>query len=93
MTGPPPGFKTDVVRTRRIVFRVLMTAGIGTIALAIALGIAFDPLLYVIALAGVGDLVFAWMIASGRIKPRPSDPAAAEAAEADPSYNPYARED
>ena len=52
-----------------------------------------------IAALGLFDLVLAWLFASGRIGPQSARRAAAEAgdaaaiAEADRSYNPYARED
>ena len=81
-------------QSRSIVATALTFSGIATIGVAIALGIAIDPLLYLVALVGLADLVFARLFATGRIGGASSDPAtAAAAAEADPSFNPYARED
>ena len=72
----------------------LTFSGIATIAVAIVLGIAVEPFLFAIALVGVADIVLARLFASGRLgggSPQTGD--AAAAAQADPSYNPYARED
>ena len=91
---PPPTTPANPRQTRAVVATTLTASGIATIAVAIGLGIALDPLLYLVALVGVADLVFARLFASGRLGSAPSDPAgAAAAAQADPSFNPYARED
>ena len=79
---------------------VLRVSGVLTVLLGIVLGIAVDQVLFAVAAIGLIDFVMAWLFASGRIGPdaqRPRDAAAqddaAAAAEVDPSYNPYARED
>lgn len=80
--------------SRRIIATTLTATGVLTLVIAIVLGIVIDPLLFTLVLVGLFDLVFARLFASGRIggaDPGPTE--AAVAAEADPSYNPYARED
>ena len=101
MTGPQqtqPATDTitpaDQRRTRSVLATTLTISGIATIGIAIALGIAIDPLLYLVALVGIVDLILARLFATGRLGGASSDPAdAAAAAEVDPSFNPYARED
>jgi hypothetical protein len=73
---------------------VLTVSGIATVAVAVALGVAIDPLLYLVALVGLLDLVLARLFATGRLGAGSADAAdAAAIAATDPSYNPYARED
>ena len=73
---------------------VLTVSGVATVGIGIALGIAIDPLLFLVVLVGLADLAFARLFASGRLGgPREEPAEAAAIAEADPSYNPYARED
>jgi hypothetical protein len=75
-----------------IVITTLRLAGLITIVAGIVCGLLITPALFAIALIGVSDLVIARMFASGKLgQPKPEDSAAA--AEADPAYNPYARED
>ena len=101
MTGPtetPPEpttpSSTELRQNRRIVATALTISGIATIVVAIVLGAIVEPYLYAIAVIGLVDLVLARLFAAGRLGGRADDPAAAAAAaEADPSYNPYARED
>ena len=79
---------------RRVLATTLTFSGIATIAVAIALGIAVEPFLFAIALVGVADIVLARMFASGRLGGGSADAGdAATVTAADPSYNPYARED
>jgi hypothetical protein len=92
MSATPPPPSTDA-RNRGIVATALTISGIATIAIGIVLGIAIDPLLYLVVLVGIADLIFARMFASGRIGGARRTADAAALAEADPSYNPYARED
>lgn len=78
-----------------------MFSGVATIVAGVVLGLVVEPVLFAIAGVGVMDLVVARVIGSGRVgrasvgsaegdtsaaDPDPADPA-------DPSYNPYARED
>ena len=83
----------------RVLVLALYAAGVITIAVGIAVGIAIDPILFLIAVVGLFDFVLARMFASGRIGPLAAQRKAAESgdaaqvAEADPSFNPYARED
>lgn len=67
----------------------------GAVALVVGLilGVAVSPILFLIAAVGAADLLAGRLIASGRGRPEaaPEDPVAR--AEADPSFNPYARED
>jgi hypothetical protein len=77
--------------------RILTISGVVAIAAGLVLGLVVEPLLFVIALVGVMDLVVARVIGSGRLG-RASVASAAGGEEsadpaADPSYNPYARED
>jgi len=62
----------------------------------IALGVAVEPALFAICLIGVVDFALAWLFTSGRLgheAQRRREAAAEGEAAADPSYNPYARED
>jgi hypothetical protein len=83
---------------RRLVLMLYASAAI-TIVAAVVLGLAIEPILFALAGVGVADLVLARLFAAGIIGPlaarrraEASGDAAAIAA-ADPSYNPYARED
>jgi hypothetical protein len=76
--------------------------GLIVVALAVALAILIHPLYLAIALFSLLDFALAWAFATGRMGPRSlrrkAEAAgdacnAAAAAMADPSYNPYARED
>lgn len=70
----------------------LRFSGVAVILLSIVLGALVTPALFAIALVGIGDLVLARLFASGRIgSKKAADPVAQ--VEADPSFNPYARED
>ena len=64
-----------------------------TIVVGIVLGFVIGPVWFAVVAVGILDVILARMFASGRLGSSAggSDPAAA--AEADPSYNPYARED
>ena len=83
---------------RRIVY-ILYVSGAITIVIGIALGIAISPVAFAAVALGIFDFVLAGLFSSGRIGPLAARRAAAEAgdaaavAEADPSFNPYARED
>ena len=66
----------------------------------IVLGFVISPALFAIVAVGIFDFVIAGLIASGRIGPdaqrrraAAEQGDAAAVAEADPSFNPYARED
>ena len=78
--------------------RVLYLSGAVTLVVGVALGFVISPVFFGIAAIGLLDFVLAWAFVSGRIGPA-ARRAAAEAgdaaavAEADPSFNPYARED
>jgi hypothetical protein len=60
-----------------------------TIVAGIALGFVISPVWFAVVGIGVLDAILARVLFAG--KARPADTAAA--VEADPSYNPYARED
>ena len=71
-----------------------------TVAAGIVLGFVISPALFAIVAVGIFDFVIAGLIASGRIGPdaqrrraAAEQGDAAAVAEADPSFNPYARED
>jgi hypothetical protein len=90
----PPAPSSTSSETRERVARSLIISGVATIILAIVLGIAIDPLIYLLALVGIADFVIARLFASGRLGGTAGSPGEAAAmAESDPSYNPYARED
>ncbi len=85
--------------TRALVLS-LTTGGLLTIALAIFLGATVEPFLYAIALVALVDFGLAWAFATNRLGPGAQRRREAEAsgeaaslAQADPSYNPNARED
>ena len=94
--APPTTAEQDSVR--RIVAALNMS-GVITIVVGVVLGLAVSPALFGICVLGVVDFVIARLFAAGRIGPLAARRAAAEAgdaaaiAEADPSFNPYARED
>jgi hypothetical protein len=77
--------------------RILMFSGVATIVAGVVLGLVVEPVLFAIAAVGVMDLVVARVLASGRVGQASVGSAADEHApadaDADPSYNPYARED
>jgi hypothetical protein len=76
----------------RILVRSLLAAAVVMVAVGVVLALTVSPLLGLVALLGLGDLWLARMFAAGRIGPLAQiEPA--ERAEADPSHNPYARED
>jgi membrane protein implicated in regulation of membrane protease activity len=93
----------DPDRQVRLLILAFVLSGIVVIALAVALAILLDPLYLAIALFSLVDLALAWAFATGRMGPRSlrrkaeaardASAAAAAVAAADPSYNPYARED
>jgi hypothetical protein len=60
-----------------------------TVVVGIVLGFVISPVWFAVVAVGLLDAVLARVLLSR--KTRPADPVAA--AEADPSYNPYARED
>jgi hypothetical protein len=71
---------------------VLRISGVAMISVGAALGAVVTPALFALVLLGVFDIVLAQAFASGRIGgAKVVDPAAQ--VEADPSFNPYARED
>jgi hypothetical protein len=78
---------------------VLYLSGAITIVLGLVLGLVITPVLFAAVALGIVDFVIARLFASGRIGPLAARRAATEAgdaaalAEADPSFNPYARED
>ena len=77
----------------------LVIGGVIIIAVAIYLGATITSALYLVALVGLSDFVFAWAYATGRMGPLAQRRAAERSGdvvadvEADPTYNPYARED
>jgi hypothetical protein len=73
----------------RTIATYLYVSAAVTIVVGIVLGIAISPVWFAVVAVGVLDAVLARVLFSG--KTRQADPVAT--AEADPSYNPYARED
>ena len=78
----------------------LVISGVVAIVAGVIAGAAIDPIFYAIAAVSLIDFVVAWAFATGRIGPTADRRRAAEAsgdiaaeAQADPSFNPYARED
>jgi hypothetical protein len=76
----------------------LYLSGAITVVAGIALGFVLERFLFALVAVGILDCVLAAMFASGRIGPgsrRREETEADDAAlaDADPSYNPYARED
>ena len=72
-----------------LVARIMFFSGLSLIVLGIVLAIVVSPLLGLVALAGVVDLVLARMFRSGRFGTGTAD----AGGDAEPSVNPYARED
>ena len=80
------------MRSNSIVVTTLRIAGVVTILAGVVCGILVTPILFAIVLIGVSDLFIARMFASGKFgQAKSGDPVAA--VEANPDYNPYARED
>ncbi len=77
----------------------LYLSGAITVVIGIVLGFVVSPILFVVVAVGIFDCVLAGLFSSGRIGPLAAQRRAAasgdaaEIAEADPSFNPYARED
>ena len=82
----------------RVVAALYLSAAI-TAVVGIVLGFVIDPILFAVIGFAIVDVVIAAMFSSGRIGPlaaRRKAVASGDAgaiAEADPSFNPYARED
>ena len=72
-----------------LVARIMFASGLSLIVLGIVLAIVVSPLLGLVALAGVVDLVLARMFRTGRFGME----TAGGGSGAEPSVNPYARED
>jgi uncharacterized membrane protein len=93
-SAPPP---TQAAAGR--IAGALYLSGAVTVVVGIVLGVYVSPALFGIVVLGIVDFVIARLFASGRIGPlsgRRAATAAGDAAaiaEADPSFNPYARED
>jgi hypothetical protein len=71
----------------------LRISGLITIAICVVLGIVVTPVIFFGVLVGIIDLVLAMAFARGWIGGTEPDLDAAQRAEDDPSYNPYARQD
>lgn len=90
--------ETARTSTSRLV-TALMLSGVFTLVAAVALGLLVEPALFALALVAVVDFAVAGAFARGRIGPLAAlrqaegEGDAAAIAEADPGYNPYARED
>ena len=76
--------------------RVMVISGVVTVVLGVVLGALVWAPLYALALIAVVDFALAWAYANGRLRTASggsaAEPAAVDPA-ADPSFNPYARED
>jgi undecaprenyl pyrophosphate phosphatase UppP len=84
----------------RVIATWLVIGGVVAIVVGVICGAVIEPYLYSIAAVALIDFALAWAFASGRIGPTAQRRDAAEAAgtaaqeaELDPSFNPYARED
>jgi membrane protein implicated in regulation of membrane protease activity len=84
----------------RTVAMALVLGGIVAIVVGVLAGLLIEPYLYAIAAVALIDFALAWAFATGRIGTTADRRREAEAtgnlaaeAEADPSFNPYARED
>lgn len=64
-----------------------------TIVASVVLGLVVDPIIFIGVAVGVIDLGLAMAFSRGWIGRSRSGPDDALKVEADPSYNPYARED
>ena len=99
MEASPPSPESN----RRTFASALLAVGVLTVAVGIILGIAVDPILFLVAALGLLDFILAALFASGRLGSTPYDQPPGEplldpdvvGAEPsdDPSYNPHARED
>ena len=82
----------------RIASWLYLSAAITVIA-GIVCGLTITPIFFALVAVGILDGVIAYLFSSGRLGGSaaalgpPSAPDDAAAVEADPSYNPYARED
>jgi len=72
-----------------LVARIMFISGLSLIVLGIVLAVVASPLLGLVAVVGVVDLVLARMFSSGRF----GTGTAEAGGDAEPSVNPYARED
>jgi len=96
MTEVPSAAEQDT--TQRVI-SVLYLSGAITIVIGIALGFLISPVCFAAVALGIADFVLAGLFSSGRIGPLSARRAAVErgdaaaVAEADPDFNPYARED
>jgi len=96
MNGTTPSAEAQ---TARLLGISLASGGVIIIAVAIYLGATVSSALYPLALVALADFGFAWAFATGRIGPLARRRAAEDRGdvvaevEADPTYNPYARED
>ena len=72
-----------------LIARIMFISGLALIGLGIVLAIVVDPLLGLVALAGVVDLVLARMFRTGRFGLE----TAGDGPDGEASANPYARED
>ena len=85
-------------QARALVLWLYLSAAIMIVA-GVALGIALNPAWFGIAALGLFDVFLAALFARGRIGPlaarrkAEAEGDAAQVAESDPAYNPYARED
>jgi Flp pilus assembly protein TadB len=96
----PSGDQTSA--SPQTLIRLMYVSALVTVLVAIILGALVSPFLFAIALLAIVDLWLARAYATGRLR-MASDPRLArpeeggvvegDAATADPSYNPYARED
>jgi undecaprenyl pyrophosphate phosphatase UppP len=84
----------------RTVAMALVLGGVVTIVVGVLAGALIETYLYAIAAVALVDFVLAWAFATGRIGTTAERRREAEATgnlaaetEADPSFNPYARED
>jgi hypothetical protein len=94
-----PGPTTAEQDSVRRLVTVLYLSGAITVVLGIVLGFAISPVLFAAVALGIVDFVIAALFSSGRIGPLAARRRAVESgdaatiAEADPSFNPYARDD
>jgi hypothetical protein len=84
--------RQELQRQSRILVWSLIGGGVFMIAIGVAIAVLVTPFAASICIAGLADFWIARQFATGRWGPL-AQLGPEQRAEADPSYNPYARED
>jgi hypothetical protein len=88
----PSSSSTSSANLRSVTGYLYLSAAI-TIVIGIVLGFMMGPVWFAVVAVGILDGILARLFASGRLGGGGGASDTAAAAEVDPSYNPYARED